>query len=962
MEAVNGRVTSNSPKGENSARENARRRRGIGLLAMAAASAVCLQMSHRALGATETWTAGSGNWATTANWNSGAGPVPAAGDTVNITNDDSTSRIITYNYTGSAITLGSLTIDNDGLGTNTLSMTSSGTYLAAGNEYIGDSNSSTLPGWGVLIQSLGTNAVSNGLYLGYYGADDRGTYSLGGTGVLSAGSEYVGYNGTGSFTQSNNGYANSLAAGGSLVIGVEGAGVYTLSSGAIISSGTITEYVGYLGSGTFNQTGGYNVSGEAHAALFVGYSAGAAGTYDLSGGGLNIGTSTLGAYVGYAGSGTFTQSGGNANVSTSEGSGNNLSLGDQTGGQGVYNLSSGNLNVAGNEIVGNSGTGTFTQSGGTNTAGANLFLGFSSGSVGQYTLSAGSLSVASDESVAFGGAGTFTQSGGTNTVSGSLTIANNANGLYSLSGTGALSVAGNEYIGNGGGGSGTFNQSGGANTANGASESEYVGYTSNGCYIQTGGTNTASNGLNLGNSTGISGTYSLGGTGSLSAAVGEFVGSSGTGTFNQTGGTNAAGAALVLGEDVGTSGIYSLGGAGSLSTTGWEIVGFQGSGSFNQTGGTNTVSSYIILGQETGGSGLYTLSGGALAVTGAEYVGYWGSGTFTQTGGSNTASNNFSVGYFSGSSGQYTLSGTGVLNANSEDIGASGGSGSFTQNNNGYANSLAAAGALVIGDFEGVGVYTLNSGAITSSGAISEYVGYEGSGTFNQTGGYNIGGAASLTLYLGYTAGATGTYILSGGFLNVGSGGAYVGGWSLAAGGTGVLNVSGGLMTDYGTLEVWNTPGTHVTISGGSVSAENTVNLATINVTGGSANLGAITGTGTLNVGDASASVTASGLRQSSVTITSTGQLTLTAGGASNEVNSLVIDSGGVFDLTSTKLIVNYGSGSDPISTIAGYIKSGYNGGAWNGPGIISSAAQTKTNGLRYGIGYADSADPGKSK
>ncbi|MGA2443479.1 MAG: PEP-CTERM sorting domain-containing protein, partial [Tepidisphaeraceae bacterium] len=43
--------------------------------------------------------------------------------------------------------------------------------------------------------------------------------------------------------------------------------------------------------------------------------------------------------------------------------------------------------------------------------------------------------------------------------------------------------------------------------------------------------------------------------------------------------------------------------------------------------------------------------------------------------------------------------------------------------------------------------------------------------------------------------------------------------------------------------------------------------------------------------------------------------------------------------------------------TIANYIKSGYNGGGWNGPGIISTAALTKTNGLSYGVGYADGAD-----
>ncbi len=39
------------------------------------------------------------------------------------------------------------------------------------------------------------------------------------------------------------------------------------------------------------------------------------------------------------------------------------------------------------------------------------------------------------------------------------------------------------------------------------------------------------------------------------------------------------------------------------------------------------------------------------------------------------------------------------------------------------------------------------------------------------------------------------------------------------------------------------------------------------------------------------------------------------------------------------------------------WLTSGYAGGAWNGPGIISSTAQNPTNGLRYGVGFADGAD-----
>ena len=179
----------------------------------------------------------------------------------------------------------------------------------------------------------------------------------------------------------------------------------------------------------------------------------------------------------------------------------------------------------------------------------------------------------------------------------------------------------------------------------------------------------------------------------------------------------------------------------------------------------------------------------------------------------------------------------------------------------------------------------------------------------------------------------------------------------MGAGGSGLLTVTGGNLTVAGTLDVWDSNGTAVTVSGGTVSTANTYNLATINVTGGSANLGVITGTGTLNVGgDASSSVTASGLQQSTVAITSKGDLTLTSGGATNAISALNISGGGILNLTSTKVIISYFEKSDPVTTIRAYLAGGYNSGNWNGPGIDSSSAAANHN---YAIGYADSADPG---
>jgi hypothetical protein len=65
----------------------------------------------------------------------------------------------------------------------------------------------------------------------------------------------------------------------------------------------------------------------------------------------------------------------------------------------------------------------------------------------------------------------------------------------------------------------------------------------------------------------------------------------------------------------------------------------------------------------------------------------------------------------------------------------------------------------------------------------------------------------------------------------------------------------------------------------------------------------------------------------------------------------------GVIDLTNNHLFIDYGSSADPISSIAALLKSGYNNGAWNGPGIDSSTAAA--NSASYGLGYADSNDPG---
>jgi autotransporter-associated beta strand protein len=164
----------------------------------------------------------------------------------------------------------------------------------------------------------------------------------------------------------------------------------------------------------------------------------------------------------------------------------------------------------------------------------------------------------------------------------------------------------------------------------------------------------------------------------------------------------------------------------------------------------------------------------------------------------------------------------------------------------------------------------------------------------------------------------------------------------------------------------------NTTVSPDSVIVDNSAGNYTISGSGKIAGTGALTkmGTGTLtlstvntytggtivNAGALIAGVNGA-VPASNISITG-GTLQLGANTGLFQVPStaLSITGNGALDITNNHAIITYGA-SDPISTIAAYIKSGYNNGAWNGPGIISSAARSPTNGLHYGIGYADGND-----
>jgi len=407
------------------------------------------------------WTAGVGDWSNGSNWNNGE---PSASSLYAFINNGGTAQITQAGEICYYLRLGDNSGDNgtvelsamgelwanqqrigyEGAGTftqtggtnagNVLSLGcvsgSTGKYslstgqLAMGEECISNG------GLGMFTQSGGTNTIGSFLCLARNSAS-RGEYSLSGTGQLWAHYERIGYCGSGMFTHS--GGTNTIYHDFTLGEDFSSVGKYELSSTGQLAVNN-DEYIGRGGSGTFTQSGGTNTIGQY---LSLGYISSSTGEYNLSNGQLLVNRDER---IGYEGTGTFTQSGGTNTID------HDLYLGYQSGGTGEYNLSGTGQLSAGNEHVGYSGTGTtgtFTQSGGTNTVNRYLFVGSVHYSTGEYNLSNGQLWANGEygyECIGRQGTGTFTQTGGINTVK-LCTVgqSSGSSGTYTMSG-GTLDV------------------------------------------------------------------------------------------------------------------------------------------------------------------------------------------------------------------------------------------------------------------------------------------------------------------------------------------------------------------------------------------------------------------------------------------------------------------------------------------------------------------------------------------
>ncbi len=332
------------------------------------------------------------------------------------------------------------------------------------------------------------------------------------------------------------------------------------------------------------------------------------------------------------------------------------------------------------------------------------------------------------------------------------------------------------------------------------------------------------------------------------------------------------------------------------------------------TGGTANASANIT---STGPISVSATAGGNMGHGVSGYTpGDGGSSTASATAGSTgTTSGQSAVTANSTATGQ---SGGNVVN-NIQANGGNGALGNATATANGIGPDAISATANATGGSGGSGVGTGFHGG-TGGNAIADAIATStstGLATATATANGGAGGSATLGAVVGVPGNATSA--------------AEVNGVTI----TQVLNASGGVPASSEVAAMSNL------LAGGAIVSIGTSNqnAGAVSVTGPNALIVGITGAGSLTVGD--------GVNPTTL------QLATNSGGSSE--SSLVVQSGSRLDVANNHLLINYGSSSDPITTIAGYLKTGFSNGNWTGPGIDSSVAAVNKN--HYSLGYADGAD-----
>jgi autotransporter-associated beta strand protein len=259
------------------------------------------------------------------------------------------------------------------------------------------------------------------------------------------------------------------------------------------------------------------------------------------------------------------------------------------------------------------------------------------------------------------------------------------------------------------------------------------------------------------------------------------------------------------------------------------------------------------------------------------------------------------------------------------------GAGGTSQNwNAGGTASGFIQGAAVLFNDSNNGNYTVNLASNVLPGSVT--VNSAGSYIFQSTGGFTI---------RDYTSPTTLTQS-GGGTLTIENPNTFTGATSVSGTGT-FLH-----LTSTGTLKT-----AQLTVAAGS-SAQ---------IDGLLTNNPAVIANGNITLGaaDSSNDPTAGLLQRSMSSLTiGTGATVAIAPGSPSTGTVLTLGSlidSGTLDIANNRVFIDYGSGPDPIASIAAWIRNGFY--SLPGPAIISSsiASDDSLTGLSYGIGYADGKD-----
>ena len=754
--------------------------------------------------------------------------------------------------------------------------------------------------------------------------------------AMLATSEVVGGNiSTGTYVQSAGSNVTSA-----LTLGQFGSsGTYSLGGGSLTVNGAeVISYAGGLSS-TFNQTGGTHTANQLILAQFANPA-----QFNLSGGTLTVnGDETVGYNTGS--NATFTQSGANTQHTIA----GTLYLARNSGAQGTFNLQGGTLTVGtvqlnsgGDFIEGGPGfsattfnqnggeidnellnQGTFNYSGGTfhgsleNHGVVNLNADFTAAfGINNFAL----LNIPAGRTVNAAGPG-FTNSGTLTLAGGTLLFDSSSNfnsGTLNCDPTRPFHIGTGNEITN----TGTINLNGtlieGAgqllNTSSNAISGTIAGYGTIACPLFNTGTLSAQGGL-------FSVTTAFTNIGQIQVSPGASFFSGGV---TNTGAIHGAG--MVGGTVVNNSGGTIEPVAGVLSLT----------GALSNNAGGN-------IDAATGNKLLVTLGLAANA------------GTINLSGGifdnNNHPLNNTGsvVGYGTLRTGGLTNNGSILLSGGSASV-----AGDVT-NAAGHTLAVKFTPAIFTGNVTNNGTVHVTKTTVTFAGTYTENGTYISDPSDNYFSDLTVSPSGALT------AGAGDRFLVSGNFANSS---AQSSTWNTSAaqlifqgGTTHQMSVAGSVGSfGWGTMSIGS--GQSLTLTGNSATAAATANDGTLSQAAGSSSLGALLGAGTVSVGNvvgssSSAIMNVASFQQSSVSVNSTGTLTVAAHSpaASNTTGTLAIAAGGKLDLSNSSLQINYGGGASPIAAVRAELTSGYAGGAWNGPGIDTSAADAS-----HELGYADSA------